>query len=155
MAKFVFKLQGVLRQRKHVEQQCQREVATRQAALSELDARLRGVNQTANDALDDLRKNRLIGKIDLDFLASHRRFMLAMQRQVMGLAQNIAVAQRAVDEARVLLGEAAKARKVIEKLRDKQFQRWREALAKKETAELDEVGMRIGYENLLKSDMGV
>jgi len=46
--------------------------------------------------------------------------------------------------------EAAKQRKVIEKLREKQFARWREELAKREQAEMDEIGMQLAYQNLLE-----
>jgi flagellar export protein FliJ len=71
-----------------------------------------------------------------------------MQRQSMALVQKIALAQRAVDESRALPAEAAKQRKIIEKLRERQFQRWQEKLARRESAEMDEIGMQLAYQNL-------
>lgn len=148
MAKFFFKLEGVLRQRKHIEQDKQRQLATRQMQLVELQNVLRQMQQNVEATNEDVRKNRLIGKLDMEFIAAHRRFLAGMQRQAMGVAQKIALAQRAVDEARLELAEAAKQRKAIEKLKEKQLERWRADLSRREGAEMDEIGMQLAYQNL-------
>jgi flagellar FliJ protein len=148
MAKFVFNLEALLRQREHAEQQCQRVLATRQRALAECDGELARLNETVQKTNDDVRQHHLTGVLDMSFLAAHRRFMFAMQRQALSIAQRIAAAQKAVDEARVALGEAAKQRKIMEKLREKQLERWRAEQARKDAAEQDEVGMQLSYDNL-------
>ena len=43
-------------------------------------------------------------------------------------------------------------RKIIEKLREKQFERWKQEVARKETAELDEVSMQLSYWNGVDAD---
>jgi flagellar export protein FliJ len=48
-----------------------------------------------------------------------------------------------LDDARRALAEAAKQRKIIEKLRERQFERWREDQARRETAWLDEAGTQL------------
>ncbi len=148
MARFVFKLEGVLRQRKHEEQQRQRDLAEKQLQLAELQRSLQQVQQNVQAANDDLRSNRLLGRLDMSFLAAHRRYLGAMQRQGIGLMQRIALGQRLVDESRIQLGEAAKRRKVIEKLRERQFERWRSQINRRELEELDEIGMQLAYQNL-------
>src|SRR5581483_2292714 len=105
MAKFLFKLQGVLRQRKHVEQQKQRELAQKQRAVVELQQQFNQLQETVQTAMLDLRQNRLTGQLDMNFLATHRRYMLASQRQAINLAQKITLAQRVVDDARAELAE--------------------------------------------------
>src|SRR4051812_30074101 len=100
MARFVFRLESVLRQRKRAEQEAQRELAHRQAALVELQNDLQALDAGLRKASDDVRDNHLTGTLDLNYLASHRRFVNAMQRQGMNLVQKIAGAQRTVDEAR-------------------------------------------------------
>jgi flagellar FliJ protein len=154
MAQFKFQLEGVLRQRKHVEQQRQRDLAERLAELAPLEMQLRELDEQAKQSTGDVRDNRLTGKLDLAFLAGHRRFMLALQRRGVEIARKIAARQKVVDEARALLMEAAKGRKAVEKLREKQFDRWRAERAAKEQSELDEVGMQIGYRNLMDDDAG-
>ena len=142
MAKFVFKLEGVLRQRKHVEREKQRELAIKQRQLVELQGYLQQLQQTVNGANNDVRLNRLTGRLDMGFLAAHRRFLTGMQRQAMGVVQKIALA------------EAAKQRKVIEKLRERQLARWKAEQSRRELAELDEIGMQLAYQDLTMGESG-
>jgi flagellar FliJ protein len=149
MAKFVFKFDGVLRQREHVETQRQRELAVVQQEMTQLQIELRALNDSVRGSTDDLRNNHLTGRLDLNFLAAHRRFMLAMQRKGDGIAQRIATVQKRIDEAQSALAEAAKQRKIMEKLREKAFDRWKADLARKEMTETDEIAMQMGYRNSL------
>ena len=148
MAQFVFQLEAVVRQRKLIEEQRQRELAAVQAEMAALESQLRALDQEAQAATADVRENRLTGRLDLGFLAAHRRYTLAMQRKALGLAQQMASVQRRVDEARAALAEAAKKRKILEKLRERRYAQWAEDLNRKEMAQLDEVATRIGYQNL-------
>jgi flagellar protein FliJ len=150
VAKFVFKFDGVLRQREHVETQRQRELAIVQQEMTRLQAELKQLNESVEGSTNDLRTNHLTGKLDLNFLAAHRRFMLAMQRKAMGLVQQIASVQKRVDIAQAALAEAAKQRKIMEKLREKNLERWKADLARKEMTETDEIAMQIGYRNSLE-----
>lgn len=148
MPKFEFKLEGVLAHRKNIERQRQRDLALLQAQMQQLQTELAGLDQSVKDATADLRNNRLIGHVDLAFLAAHRRFALAMQRKAMGLAQKMALLQRQIDQARAALAEAAKQRKAIEKLREKQFSRFVNELNRREAEALDEIGMQLSYQDL-------
>jgi flagellar FliJ protein len=148
MPKFVFRLQGVLRQRKNAEQQRQRELAMVQAQMAALDAELRALDNSKQTTEQDLRNNRLMGRLDLAFLAAYRRYALSMQRKAMEIAQKMAAVAQQLDLAKKNLAEAAKKRKVLEKLRERQFERWREQLLRHELAELDEVAMQMSFQNI-------
>jgi flagellar FliJ protein len=152
VAKFVFKFDGVLRQREHVETQRQRELAVVQLEMTKLQNDLRALNDQVSGSTDDLRNNHLTGRLDLNFLAAHRRFMLAMQRKGGVLMQQIAAVQRRVNVAQAALAEAAKQRKIMEKLREKSLERWKADLARKEMMETDEIAMQMGYRNSLDED---
>jgi flagellar FliJ protein len=143
MARFVFKLHAVARQRELVEQQKQRVMATLRMQMGALETRLRQMDGQMRVVDDDLRRNRLTGPVDVSFLIAHRRYVLATQRQAMELAQQMAALQRQIDQARIELAEAAKNRKAIEKLREKQFGRWKAEQDRKEMADLDEVGQQM------------
>lgn len=149
MAKFVFKFDGVLRQREHVETQRQRELAIVQQEMTGLQVELRALNESVQASTTDLRDNHLTGRLDLNFLAAHRRFTLAMARKGAALVQQIAAVQKRVDVAQAALAEAAKQRKIIEKLREKSLERWRADAARNEMMETDEIAMQIGYRNSL------
>ena len=148
MAQFHFQLEGVLRHRDRVEKDCQRELGLAQAEMSRLQAELRGLNDQVQSTTADVRNNHLTGRLDLSYLAAHRRYVLGMQRRAMGLIQKAAQQQRIVEEAQKKLAEAMKQRKILEKLREKQHRRWAESLARKEAAELDEITTQMSHRAL-------
>ncbi|MCC6424115.1 MAG: flagellar export protein FliJ [Phycisphaerales bacterium] len=145
MPKFNFQLEGVLKHRKHIEQLRQRTLAEAQSAMTQLQAQLRQLDESVRRAGSDLRQNHLTGRLDLDYLAAHRRFTLASQRQALALAQKMALVQRQVLEAQSALAHAAKQRKVIEKLRERHHERWSTALGRRELTEQDEIAMQLSY----------
>lgn len=148
MPRFLFKLEPVLDQRKRIEQDKQRLLAIRSARLLELENELKRMDEKLRHAAEELRRNHLTGPIDLSFLTAHRRFLGGMQREGLALAHQIAQQHQVVDEARRQLFEAAKRRKAIARLRERHFERWRQDLARREQAELDEIGAQISYANL-------
>lgn len=145
MPVFTFKLQAVLQHRKMQEQQAQRAFAVVAAKQAALQARVNAMDDNLRDVLADLRANHLTGTLDLAFLAGHRRFMMAMQRQGIDLVQELSAIKPEVDAAHTALAEAAKQRKILEKLREKQLARWNESLAAKELAAADEVAMQMSF----------
>lgn len=147
MAQFVFSLEGVLRHREHVEQQCQRDLARLQEQMRLAQGELRGLEQSLQASLNDVRQNRLIGKLDIPFLAAYRRYTASVKRKGTVMAQKMALLQRDIDAARKRLADAARQRKIMEKLRDKQKERWKLEIDRKEAADLDEISMRlVGWE---------
>jgi len=145
MPRFIFKLEGVFRLRKQVERQRQRDVAIVQAQARQTEQELRALNDAMKTSTEQVRTTQLIGKLDMTFLAAHRRYLAAKQRKGQLLVQKLAVQQRQVDAARLLLAEAAKARKAIEKLKERRWQQWMEEQAKREIAELDEVSQQMAF----------
>jgi flagellar FliJ protein len=148
LASFTFKLQPVLRQRELIEQARQRDVAAADARRAAVARELRQLEETVDSAMTELRQNRLTGPLNLSYIAGHRRFMLAMQRQSAALAQKLEQEKKKVDAERVKLAEASRQRRMIEKLREHQQAAWQEAMNRKETAALDEVAMQMSTEQL-------
>ncbi len=148
MARFQFNLEGVLRHRKHLEQERQRAVGELLAEMAAMQAELKALNDMVAQSTEQLRTSHLTGRIDLGYLTAHRRFILATQSKAAALMQKMAQLQQRIDAARRELAEAAKQRKIIEKLREKQYERWREEQQRKELAALDEIGMQLSYANV-------
>src|SRR3954467_9004551 len=126
MPQFRFKLKSVLRHREIIEQSKQRDYALALGKLKELQDQLAALNLSMQSTNDDVRQNHLVGRLDVSFITAHRRFLLGMRRKAMDLAAALARAQKEAEAARVVMAEAAKQRMVLEKLREKQEQRWRE-----------------------------
>lgn len=155
MATFRFNLEGVLRHRKHIEQQHQRAVGELLAQMTAMQAEMQALNDTVSDSTEQLRTSHLTGSIDLGYLTAHRRFMLATRAKAADLLQRMARLQQQIDQARQRLAEAAKQRKIIEKLKEKQFERWRDDLQRKELANLDEVGMQLSFAALSDDEKAI
>jgi len=151
MPKFVFPLEALLRQRQSAERERQRELAVCQAEMVRLQQELKKLNDELQGSAADMKSNHLTGPLDVAFLAAHRRYSLAMQRKGQGLVQDMARQQKKVDDAQRLLAEAAKERKVIEKLREKQFERWKREVERKEQSAADEAGAQFGYRMIIGS----
>ena len=143
MAQFKFPLQGVLRHRELTEQAKQRDLAVAAADRAAVEADLQRIDDGMAQALGDLRANHLVGKIDLNYLAAHRRYALAVQRQRDSRAATLAQAKQTEAAARAALAEAAKQVKVLETLRDQQRTRWAEGIEKQERSAADEVAMQM------------
>lgn len=145
MARFVFQLEGVLRHRERTEKERQRDLAVAQAEMMRLEGELTGLNQQVRQSTADVRDNHLVGRLDMGYLAAHRRYMLGMRRKALELAQKMAAQQRQVDDARQALAEASKQRKVMEKLKERQQQRWAAAMTLREDRALDELATQMSY----------
>ena len=151
MPKFVFQLDAVLRHRKMIEEQRMRELGAVQSVMARMEAELRMIDDSAKNVSDDVRNNRLTGTLDMGFLAAHRRYVLAMQRKALALAQQMAAQRQLVDAARKNLAEAAKQRKIIEKLKERQHERWKSEQSRKQLEELSEVNMQLSLEPFFAS----
>jgi flagellar FliJ protein len=147
VARFVFKLEGVLRPRENVERQRMRDLALVQAKMTALEGQLRALDAEVKESNESMRRNYLVGRIDLDLLAAHRRYLGATQRRAMEIAQEMAGVQKSMDEARAVLAAAARERKVLEKVREKRQAAWQAEINHREAAALDEIGMQMSHRN--------
>jgi flagellar FliJ protein len=135
VARFTFKLEGVLEQRKHVERQRQREVATVHHKLLKIQAELDAMSAVKRQSAAELRS----GQLNAAALAAHQRFAAAMRQKASALNRQIDEARRELAAAQLELVEAAKQRKIMEKLRDREHARWTDAQRKRESREAEEV----------------
>ena len=151
MARFLFKLEGVLRYRENAEHQRQRDVAVIEAQMTALEAELRALDAEVQNVNNEARQHHLGGKLDMGFLTAHRRFLGSAQRQGIEIAQRMAQVRLKLDAARQALADAARERKVLEKLKERQLEAWQANLAQKEAAALDEVGMQMSVRKLMEA----
>jgi flagellar FliJ protein len=151
LAQFVFKLDGVLRHRERVEEDRQRELAIVQAELSRLQAMVRGIEEEMQKSTADVRDNHLVGRLNMAYLAAHRRYMLGMQRKGMDLLETVNAQQARVNEARAALAEASKQKKILEKLRERHKERWVADVARAEASAADELATQMSFGLLAES----
>lgn len=148
MAQFKFKLQVVLEQREREERLAQVEHAKAQLAQRTLESELAEIEKQLREANEHLRDHHLVGKIDTSMIATHRRYLIAARGAVLVKAKQIAAARLKAEATQRKLAAAAKDRKAIEFLRDRQKSRWAAEINRKELALADDVGMQIAYHDL-------
>jgi len=146
MPGFRFRLENVLRHRRNIERDRKRDLAEALARLGALQDELADIVRRMRQADADLRAGGLSGRLDMGFLAAHRRFMVSMRQKALGLAQKIRAAQAEVEQARAAVVQAATDRKVMEKLRERKLAAWMERVSAQQDRAYDEIGMRLYWE---------
>ena len=140
MPRFVFRLQPLLEARKLDEEAAQRRVAEIQRERLQLEGMLRRHQRSITDGKQVWREE-LLGRIDLDALLLGANASLHLQRKAQQVVLTLAGVHSRLETARARLIEATKRRRAIELLRDRRFEQFKAALAKAETAALDELAV--------------
>jgi len=143
MARFRFRLEALLTHRQQIEKEKQRRVAQIQ---QEIQAVIRHIQDTqARIAAENrtLGTRELTGLLDMQYIAHEKRFVGALTVRISLAMQKLAGLEQTLAAARTELLDAARARKVIEKLKEKQWQRWRMEQERKDAAVTDEIGTQL------------
>ncbi len=140
MARFVFKLDALLKARSRVEQQFQLAVAQIERERIKLEDKLRAKQTSLTGGKEELREQ-LSGLIDVRSL----RYRANMAQQIMRDAQKLVLELAGVHNrlfvARGKLIEAARSRRAIELVREKRYQQYKADEAKAEIAAMDELAV--------------
>lgn len=152
MARFVFRLRAVLKQRRWIERRRQRELAAAQLAVQQALAELAQLQQEVRDANDFARQSLAPGRVNVGLLVQHRLYLAAAGQRMQDVARRIELARQEVSAAQQRLTEAARQRRLIELLRDRQLQHWKAEQDRRELAALDEAGTQIAIRRLAEAD---
>lgn len=138
MAKFKFRYETVLRQRKNVEDQRQRELAQHLRGRMILENQLRQMQQTIRDSKQQIGTG-LVGKVDLGGIGRVAQYSAQVRLRGQQIAVELAKRESQIVDARQRLLEATRQRKALELLRDKHHLAWVSEQNRRETVELDDL----------------
>lgn len=141
MAKFVFKLEPVLRQRRMAEDRAQRDLARLLRERMIFEHQIRNLQQSIT-ADKQTMAAALTGHVNV---AQVRGYGAAAHRavvRVQQIAMKMLELSRRIEVARGTLIGATRDRQAVERLRDKQYQRWQVEEKRRETAQLDEFAIQ-------------
>lgn len=147
-AKFKFSLEPLLDVRKEAEKEKQRKVGKIQQEENELLGKIRSMEQTIRDQTRFLATQKLTGTLDLTYITQGKVYVGNLNFRIIQTMQQLAGVRQRLNLAKAELLEAAKARKVIEKLKEKQYHRWQEEQARKEAAFMDEIGTQLALRRM-------
>ena len=125
MAVFRYRLQNILNIKNQLETQAEMEFGLAQARLNEEEARLEALIARRDGYIEEGRRMRL-DELDVVKLAENERSVKVIDEFIEGQRENVRLAERAVEAARVKLTEAMKEVKVQEKLREHAFEEFLE-----------------------------
>jgi flagellar protein FliJ len=143
MPRFHFKLEALLTHRRQIEREKQRRVAQVQQDIQDVRRHIQETQNLIHAQNQTLGTKELTGRLDMQYIAHEKRFVGALTVRIVLATQKLAGLEQTLAAARAELLAAARDRKVIEKLREKQYARWRLELERKEAAVIDEIGTQL------------
>ena len=138
MAKFVFRLEPLLKARRRAEEKEQRAVAELQRGRMALQDTLRAYQRNITHGKESLRGT-LGGALDMRALRLEAVAALHLVRKAQQVVLQLAGLAQRQEAARAKLIEAAKSRRALELLKERRYDRWKTDLDKAETAQIDEL----------------
>lgn len=138
-ARFKFRLEALLEHRRTAEKDAQRGLAMAQQEVTRIMETIHDAQRRIAEENRALTTSQLTGILDMAAIGFGKRYVGNLHLKIALAGQKLGAAERNVATARAALLAAARARKVIDKLREKQEARWREERDRKEAAALDEI----------------
>jgi len=148
MKKFEFRLEPVLRLKKQVEDEKKRVVGELMAEINAQQQQALEINQTIIQQGNILKQKLAGGEVDTGWIAYYQRYVTDMRGEIARKIQTVTEIQKKLHLARRALAEAAKETKMLEKLKEKQYNQYMAFLDKLEKKELDEIGSQMYIRNM-------
>lgn len=149
MAKFIFRLASVLKQRLAIERTKQAAVASLESRRVALEQTLRDMQRTIDGARDEWRHmlhagaSGSVSAADVRGAGMQAAASFSSQTAAHRIVIQLAGVLTHLKKARAELVEAMKARRAIELLREKQFEEWKLEQRRLDTNAMDEIAARI------------
>jgi len=141
MAKrFEFRLEALLKIRKQAEDACKRAVADRLRSIGVVQGEIAVLQDQIRSEIGAFRRTHAVGRLDVTQVMRHRHWLIHLhQGALMGHAR-LAELQRRLQEDRAALAETRKRVRILEKLKERQYERYRRDLDRAEVRQNDEIG---------------
>lgn len=132
MRRFRFRLQPLVRLRSQLERNARRDLATAMAAVNEVEQQQQAAERGLRECADQAAGSGAVGLLA-------RSLEVGLRRHKWRLDKQLAVAEQGLTRAQADYAQRAKDLKVLQQLRDKRREEWREEAMRAEQAELDEL----------------
>lgn len=138
---FQFRLEVVRRVREQAQNTQRKVVADAIRALQKVEKRIEQLHQSLHRSICRSRDDRMNARVDVFSLRGHQMFQARIHRHLLDASRELMSRQAVLAAERVVLAEANKKLKAIEKLREKQWNRYKKDMQKKEQADYDEASV--------------
>lgn len=138
---FHFRFETLLNARRHAEECLQKELSEAQRTLADEQSVLKEKKKTRRQCLQEQRRKQRQGFRGPDMLL-FQGYLQRLERDIDAQQRRVASAERKTGQKRQALIEAVKKRKILERLKEKDQESHRRALAEAERKFIDEVAAR-------------
>ncbi|MEZ7891006.1 MAG: flagellar export protein FliJ [Candidatus Wallbacteria bacterium] len=138
MKKFVFNLELVLKLRKKEEEKITQELAAAQIRYQQIMEEIKGVEAQISLNYANLKKI-YSGNIDIAMITSIKLYLEKLKRDRAMLEEKAEEAASEVEEVKKRLLEAVKNRKIIEKHKENEYEKYRAEFLKNDNLIIDEI----------------
>lgn len=144
MAKFVYRMQGILNVKEKLENQAKNEFAIASANLVDEEKKLEELYKRLEGYEEELKK--LYGMVlDIPKINENQNAIEMMKYQIRIQKLRVKTAERELESKRLLLQEAMQERQTHDKLKEREFEEFLHELSAAESKEIDElVSYRFG-----------
>ena len=138
MAKFIYEMQNILDIKYKLEEQAKQEYMSVQARLNDAVLTLDRLEERKNSYMDQY-MSMVSDRLDLLEIENCKNSIIIMDEYIARQQTVIDKIQKELDLAVLKLNEAMKERKIHEKLRENQFEKFKKELNLEEMKEIDEL----------------
>lgn len=140
MKKFVFKLETVLDMRKRKEEEVQIKLGIAISDLHKMQMNLEETRRkkgTYQSEIEIFKTNIQ----QMDDLLMYQNYVDSVEQLIERMKLEIREMEKKVEEIRILLGQAARERKMIEKMKEREYEKYQKEQRLQEINFLDEIGV--------------
>ncbi len=141
--RFRFRLETVLKLRQRARDQQRRVVAEALRVVAQIETRMTQLTHQLHETIDQSRNVQQAGTLDVRFLSGQEFHRHWLGRKIMESQTELTQKRAEFEAERAKLADAWKKLRVIEKLREKQWQRHRTELTREERTLTDETALNV------------
>ncbi|MFZ5980714.1 MAG: flagellar export protein FliJ [Candidatus Zixiibacteriota bacterium] len=146
MKKFKFRLETLLKVKVQTEKEKQREHALTLQKVYDQKDRLNQIDRNRQENMNRQRE-RLIGSMSLAEMLIYSRYFMKLKRDTVSGRELLRGLEKEEDKKRKALVKASKERKIYDKLKEKQQEKYNAEIELQEKKELDEIATNIFRQN--------
>lgn len=139
--RFRFRLETVRKLRRQAQDVQRRAVADVVRTVGLVEERIAGLTRQLHGTTDQSRNAQQARRLDMASLRGHQFYRSWLHRQITEADAELTRRKAQLEAERARLAEASKRLKVIEKLRERQWTRYRTGVAREEQAAADEAAL--------------
>lgn len=138
MKKFKYRLEAILKVREHIEKEKQRDLAAATRKVNDQFGELKQIDQNRSGTLST-QSEKMRGRLSVAEMLVYGRYIMKLKRDTLAGREVLKVLRKDESQKRGELLEASQARRVYQKLKERQHDHFLKEASRSESKESDEV----------------